>query len=175
MFPFNIPGLGQSHWMVDVLLLVGSALFLIYFAQVVWPGIKGLLTMTDKTAEERTQELLSRYATHRSGPHHYSRSLSEPQIRFLKAGQDDNTLVFLFVNKGGQARELQVIPRGAFRVSTDPANTLNPGGVLKITLTELKGTPQQSLHFDIKFKNSIAETVTRQCEYSGIDETLELR
>ena len=166
MFPY-LPGIGESSWIQALILTASSLVGLIYFVKVIWPKIKGSLFKEKKSAEERTHNLMREFRKAEFEDFQRHKPLETPRIKALRGGRKDGAIVCLFINQGGEATDLHVLPRGAFEARIEPEGVLQAGDMIKVTLSGFHGHHESQYQFDVQYKNSIAETTSEHYSFSS--------
>ena len=165
-----------SNWFSDVIVGIiggGAAIVLfLFWAQWYLPRVMGFFGASKASPEERALELMNAYRDENSwkADTNYDESKSSPRIELLRTAHRDDRMTCVFVNRGGIARDFEVIPTGTASASISPVEKLTGGQTGSISLHDV-GTNPASVQFQISYRDSLGIRVTRSFSFSAKERT----
>ncbi len=154
-----------------ILGIIGAGAALVYFfyrlVNFGFPMLDRLLWGTQKTAEERSLDLLNRYKEEGSWIQTDTRSISaiSPRFHMLRTATQDGNMTCYVINKGGTASNLRIEATGPFHATIAPHHSLGNGQTGNISLQGIQ-YPSDQVQFELSYDDALGMRVVRSYQYS---------
>ena len=160
----------SGFWLPALIGVLGSLVGAVYVFQVLWPRIRSVLGFESEPAESRTRELLRKYRERIDRPVLLTPEES-PQIRMIRAAEDEGEVVVLFANEGGTARDLMIETPAGVAAHVEPTTSLMRGESGHLRLSSAVPLPAH-LPFAIVYTDSNGRRQTHRYVYRADERSL---
>lgn len=165
------PDFGNANLILGIIGAGAALVYFFYRMQFSLPLIQGMLRGNQKSAEERSLDLLQQYQKEGSWIHTDSRTINaiSPRFHMLRAAIQDETVTCYVINKGGTASNLRIETEGSHRGSITPAASLGNGQTGNISLHDVAGVVGP-LQFILSYDDALGMRVIRHYQYAQAEQ-----
>ncbi|MEM8486098.1 MAG: hypothetical protein AAF564_11150 [Bacteroidota bacterium] len=165
------PDFGNANLILGIIGAGAALVYFFYRLQFALPMIQGMLRGNQKSAEERSLDLLQQYQKEGSWIHTDSRTINaiSPRFHMLRAAIQDGTVACYVINKGGTASSLRIETEGPHQGSITPNTSLANGQTGNIALHGVGGVAGR-LQFTLSYDDALGMRVMRSYQYAPAEQ-----